>query len=81
LFNRIDEIINYPVFVKPDNYYGAQGTELVDNETQLVKFFNNGSNHVVCEYLKGEEYTVDCFSYSNSELIFCEGSEIFSNPI
>lgn len=72
-FKNISEVRNLPVFVKPDNSYGSQGAEKIDNSRYLEEFFNEDKNFLVCEYLEGDEYSIDCFSNINGELIFCEG--------
>lgn len=61
-----------PVFVKPDNGYGAQGAFCVDTLEKLkdIDFEYN----IVEEYLPGKEYTIDCFS-DESDILFCRGRE------
>ena len=61
-FERIDDIDHYPVFVKPEVGQGSVGAELIKNEQQLKTRIKNDDKLIVCEYLEGDEYTVDCFT-------------------
>ncbi|MES2204568.1 MAG: ATP-grasp domain-containing protein [Pseudomonadota bacterium] len=65
------EIISYPVFVKPNSGYGAQGAKKINSEAGLQDYLGEHSEDetLICEYLAGEEYTVDCFS-SKKGLLF-----------
>jgi hypothetical protein len=36
----------------------------------LNEYINNNNNVILCEYLPGEEYTVDCFTNRKGELLF-----------
>ncbi len=73
VYETIDEVENFPVFAKPDNAYGAQGAIKIDSPELLKSFFAEKENYVFCEYLPGEEYTVDCYSDKEGKLLFCEG--------
>ena len=73
VYNSIDEIKELPVFVKPDNGYGAQGAEIIDSFDKLKNVDFN--KFIVQELLTGKEYTVDCFSDNNSKLLFSNPRE------
>lgn len=65
-------IKHFPVFAKPDVGYGSRGTKLLKNLHDLTSaqdIFDSG-NYVFCEYLPGEEFTVDCFTDRNGDLRF-----------
>ena len=69
-YKKLTDIVDWPVFVKPDEGYGSQGAMLVERAEQL------GSKHeteeyVISEYLPGPEYTVECFSSSDGSLKYC----------
>lgn len=49
-----------PVFVKPRKGQGAVGTLLVERPEDVPH--PTPEEHVICEYLPGEEYTVDCLT-------------------
>lgn len=64
-----DSAIDFPVFVKPDDGQGAKGATLVSSVENLLTI--NLDNYVICEYLPGEELTVDCLTdkYGNLMVI------------
>ena len=70
VYSSTGHIDKYPVFVKPDNGYGSQGTKKVNTPNELKSYFN--SEYVVSEYLDGPEYSVDCFSNINGNLLFSQ---------
>ncbi len=58
---------NLPVFIKPNKGQGSIGAKLIQNKKDIP--FNIDINeYVICEYLPGEEYTVDCFTNRNGRL-------------
>lgn len=65
LFQQTDEL-EFPLFVKPDVGQGSVGTRLVREENALEL----NDDELLCEYLPGEEFTVDCVSNHLGELIF-----------
>lgn len=72
LFNDPSEIEQWPVFVKPDRGQGAQGAMRVDTPEMLASIRAEGDGLIVCEYLNGDEYTVDCFSDRETGVLFCQ---------
>jgi hypothetical protein len=64
------QIKEYPVFGKPDIGYGSRGVKKIDNYEMLQEYINNNHNVLLCEYLSGEEYTVDCFTDKKGTLLF-----------
>lgn len=73
VYNKKDDIKIFPVFIKPDRGQGSVGTKRIDSADQLdtVDF----EKYVVAEYLPGKEYTIDCFTNSDGDLIYsrCRG--------
>ncbi|WP_042142568.1 ATP-grasp domain-containing protein [Paucisalibacillus sp. EB02] len=69
-YYKFEEILNYPVFLKPDIGEGGKGTKIVYDQFELEKIYSRNIDYVVSEYLPGEEYTVDCFTNRNGELLF-----------
>lgn len=47
------------VFIKPRQGQGAVGAKLIEHQSDIP---DNINDYVICEYLPGEEYTVDCFT-------------------
>lgn len=71
VYNSVDEVENYPVFVKPKIGYGAIGTKLVNSKEELESYLKNSDkDNLILEYLPGEEYTIDCFTDKNGKLIY-----------
>lgn len=68
-----DKNINYPVFIKPDVGQGSKGAKIVKNDSELVNAYQENKDIVICEYLPGEEYTIDCFTNRKGELLFARG--------
>jgi hypothetical protein len=69
VFGGIDEVDSFPVYLKPDRLYGAQGGRRVDS-AEALRAEPPRDGEILCEYLPGEEYTVDCFSASQRGLLF-----------
>jgi carbamoyl-phosphate synthase large subunit len=72
---NLGEKITFPVFIKPDKGQGSQNTFLVNSQKELFDCIHKIEDPLVCEYLPGEEYTVDCFSDRDLGLIFCGARE------
>lgn len=70
LYKLTDEIFNYPLLVKPDRGQGSQGVRIVRTEVELHHAMRVVSEPIICEYLPGEEFTVDCFSDRVRGLLF-----------
>ena len=68
LYDRNSKSLPFPVFVKPDQGQGAVGTARIDSPADLEKIENR--DMIVLEYLPGREYTVDCFTNGNGELVY-----------
>lgn len=73
VYQSAQDIPRFPVFVKPDQGYGSQGAELIENEQQVRNV--NFETHIVQEYLPGKEYSVDCFCDENGSLLFSGARE------
>jgi carbamoyl-phosphate synthase large subunit len=65
----VDENSGFPLFIKPDAMYGAQGARIVESHAEFLAR-PPGPGDIVCEYLPGEEFTVDCFSDRHGEILF-----------
>lgn len=69
-YASVQEIKDYPVFGKHDVGHSAIGTQRLDDESMAVDYLLHNPTAVICDYLPGDEYTVDCFSNSKGELLF-----------
>ncbi len=70
LYASDEEVTSYPVFVKPDRGQGSFGIARVDNKKELVAALQSIQDPIICEYLPGEEYTIDCFSDRERGVLF-----------
>ena len=57
-----DEVPSYPVFIKPSVGQGSEGARIIKNKFHLKEALAEGIEYSICEYLPGEEFTVDCFT-------------------
>lgn len=69
-FNSIDEVTQYPVFVKPDIGQGSVGAKKINDKEELEEAIRVNPKLLILEYLPDEEYTVDCFTNLEGQLIF-----------
>ncbi len=69
-YDSVDDVCEYPVFVKPAIGCGSQGAHIVKDRSALVEAVKDNDNLVICENLPGEEITVDCFTDRHRKLLF-----------
>jgi len=72
LFNEPDLIEEFPVFMKPEVGQGSKGTLIAYNLEEVKLALKNDNSLIICELLTGEEYTVDCFTNKNGDLIYAQ---------
>ena len=63
-----DEVETYPVFLKPAVGQGSEGAKKIISRQQLEEALSDGTEYAICEYLPGEEFTVDCFTDRHGKL-------------
>lgn len=83
-YAKPEDITAYPVFLKPAIGQGAQGACLIETENELrYELSQRDEEQVICEYLPGQEYTIDCFTDRNGELRYaaCRGRYRIRNGI
>ena len=68
-----DKISSWPVFIKPDIGEGSAGARCIYNMRELDFYLSSKVDLLVMEYLPGAEYTVDCFTDKNRNLVFSGG--------
>lgn len=71
-YDAAAKITSWPVFIKPDRGQGAQGACRIHSSAELSVALSQLSDPIICEYLPGEEFTVDCFSDRDRGLLFCQ---------
>lgn len=64
-------IRDFPVFAKPSVGQGSVGARKINNKSELDNLMQEGKEYAICEYLPGEEYTVDCFTDRKGKLRSC----------
>ena len=69
IYTKIEDV-EYPVFLKPRHGAGGKGTSIANNEQELRRKIEEQNNLVMCEYLPGAEYTIDCFTNKDGVLKF-----------
>ncbi|NVK40615.1 MAG: ATP-grasp domain-containing protein [Oceanospirillaceae bacterium] len=69
-FSRLDEVDSYPVFLKPDIGYGSRGALMSSSREESEQHIAKYPNTLICEFLSGREYTIDCFTDFNGDLLF-----------
>ncbi len=75
IFKTNFDSLKYPVLVKPDKGQGSSGVKIVANGFELKAAMDAVESPLVCEYLPGDEYTIDCFSDRDKGLLFCGARE------
>ena len=65
-----DGFTTFPVFIKPRNGQGGKGAKLIRDTDDIPADFSK-HNYLICEYLPGEEFTVDCLTDSSGKLAAC----------
>jgi hypothetical protein len=70
LFEDPSEVHEFPVFVKPSVGEGGKGARRVEDRAELETALSGPHDMIACEWLPGEEYTVDCFTDRHGTLQF-----------
>lgn len=66
-YTKVD---SYPIFCKPNIGYGSRGAQKIENQNSLQEYILKYDDYIICQYLSGEEYTVDCFTDRHGKLLF-----------
>ncbi len=70
MYEKVEDVKEFPVFLKPDVGQGSQGIALAKDYEDLKFHTNKNPELLILEYLPGKEYTIDCFTDRNGELRF-----------
>ena len=62
---KINDMIKFPVIMKPKLGTGSKDVVLIDNEFDLNYWTKKNTNYILVEYIPGKEYTADCFFDAN----------------
>jgi len=71
--NEIDKLdyADFPLFIKPDIGQGSKEAKKINTIEDLKFYTKRNKKLVICEYLPGEEYTIDCFTDFKRNLRSC----------
>lgn len=61
-----DECKDFPVFLKPKIGQGSTGAKIIKSKKELDIYYS--CSDILCEYLPGEEITVDCYTTCTGKL-------------
>jgi carbamoyl-phosphate synthase large subunit len=70
VYKSANDVIAFPVFLKPDKGQGSFGIKLIKSREELQQSIQEIQSPIISEYLPGKEYTVDCFSDREKGLLF-----------
>ena len=62
---------NFPVFIKPNSSYGSKGARKISSLNELESLDINFSEYLICEFLPGKEFTIECFSTKTEGVLYC----------
>ena len=71
IYTSINDVKDFPVFTKPDIGYGSRGAKKCQNIEDLKNQIEAYPSSIICEYLPGEEFTVDCFTNNEGKILAC----------
>jgi predicted ATP-grasp superfamily ATP-dependent carboligase len=72
IYEDVNLINKFPVFIKPQKGSSSKDCYIVKNKKELNFFIDNIESPIVLEYLSGPEFTVDCFTDFNGNLLFAQ---------
>ncbi|MDO4982997.1 MAG: ATP-grasp domain-containing protein [Eubacteriales bacterium] len=70
IYKNAEEVKTFPIFIKPAVGQGSVGAKRIDSREALTEALSDGVEYAICEYLPGDEFTVDCFTDKNGVLRF-----------
>lgn len=62
----------FPLFAKDDVGQGGKNAYLIENIEQMKELEKDTLEYVLCEYLPGEEMTIDCFTDRHGKIRFIQ---------
>jgi len=74
-YANLEEVDQYPVFLKPDVGYGSRNCLLASTKKDAEFHLEKYQKCLILEYLPGKEYTVDCFTNFKGEFLFAGARE------
>jgi hypothetical protein len=69
MYPTVESILDkYPVFIKPQCGEGSKGCHIISSKSDMINTLT--PEHIILEYLPGDEYTVDCFTDASGIVSF-----------
>jgi len=68
VYEDTSQITEYPIFAKPAVGQGSEGARLIYDHCEFLELANGDREYTFCEYLPGDEFTVDCFTDRHGKL-------------
>lgn len=68
VYNTFEEVKEFPVFIKPNQGEGGKNSKIINDKFELEKYFDSSLDHLILEYLPGDELSVDCFTDRKGQL-------------
>ena len=65
----IEDVDQYPVFIKPNRGTASRDCKTIDTMEELEHCYDR-QRDIICEYLPGHEFTVDCLTDADGELLY-----------
>jgi len=76
IYESLSVVDAYPVFLKPDKGYGSRNVYIAKSRLSAEAFLQDADpdvDFILCEFLPGAEYTIDCFTDRHRKLLFSGG--------
>lgn len=70
VYENVEDIDKYPVFLKPDVGQGSKGVVLANSRDEVIYNLKQNNDLLILEYLPGKEFTIDCFTDKYRKLKF-----------
>jgi carbamoylphosphate synthase large subunit len=55
VYESVEDIKEYPVFLKPEVGYGSRGVYIAKSKEQVLEFLFRNANYFISEFLPGKE--------------------------
>lgn len=76
VYKHVDIVSNnvkYPILIKDNKGAGSTNIKIFNNKDEYITYFNsntiNNNNVLIQQFIKGDEYTVDCLSNENTDVL------------
>ncbi len=69
-YDKLSDVKSFPVIIKPKKGTGSTNIIVVNDATQLASLSVDAPRYIIQDFIKGKEFTVDC--YTSLVQDFCE---------